>query len=524
MAHSSSGCTTLDTTLLDSLPVAVLPPRRVLVFLLLALAVLLQVVPSGWSPLGNGGEGWNAAVARQMALGENLPKLSKSWGLTVQPSLTTLLTAQSFRWLGANEFSARLPAALAVLGICWLVYLIAERLGGANRGLAAGLIAVTTSGPLLHGKVVGGGSLFALGLVLAFYALIRMLEQKPRRLPWLALFWLAVTWSALAGGLSGFWFPALVGLALLPFYREARLRLAVFYSLPGVALALGGGAAWWFLRIAPVNMDPPGVRTVQGIFWMLFPWAVILIVPFFWRIRKILRLKEMDCGEAVLWFWLAAAVVWVVVGGLPGEWPRSMAMLWPVFAICSAMIWERLNSGLKMAGAGLLVVTGIIGAGFCGGMAGTEWLHLLQPIWWLSCGVLIAFGLAALVFVWQRHSRAALLALAAAVIPLAFNLMDARARHAGGESFRDVAWPLAVNEKYAPVLLDDHPAAVSGFLFYGAEGIAPHFVDRAEMEMPGVRPRFILSPKSRLGVWQRLYPGAVISSENATHYLLKVAS
>ncbi|HEY5892740.1 MAG TPA: glycosyltransferase family 39 protein [Chthoniobacterales bacterium] len=507
MAQSASGCATLDTTLVDTQKTPV--DRRVLIGLLLALTVLLHVATAGWGPLNNGSEGIAAATARSMIEKDGGWLHPDFAGQEIVPDdwLSTWLTATSFQILGRTEFAARLPQALGVLLMVWWIFLIGERPGGTWRGMAAGLIATTCIGAFPYGNAAGGGTLWAALVTGALYYLCRCLEQVPDRKPFVLRFWLLMALCVWVGPPAWFIYPfAIIGL-LIGCFRTARMRLGdlrkgwglwLFGFVLVVRLWLTSGSG--FRELATASSVPP-----QAVFWYFFPWALVVLLPFLLRCKKVLRVAEMEATDALPWIWLALTPL---VFGF-GHFDILVALSWPAFAICAVIVWERITSRMRLFGIGLLLATAIAAFFAMPHFTGKEMSAALSPGWWLSCGAIIAFGLVAFAVTIMGQSRAALLAISAAVIPLGFNLLDAQkhvAEWTSGRSLAEVFLP-ATHEKDV-LYTNENPATISGFLFYWRGD-----VKRLDQIAPAKK-AFLLVPKaSYTGHGKRL-------SENASHVLL----
>lgn len=450
-------------------PLALPPQRRLSIAMLLALAALLHVATCGWGPIENGTDGMNAAIARELADGVTPAGIGQLWDQPVHSTAARWLTAQSFRLFNVSEMSARLPFGIANVLIVAMVFLIGERIGGFWRGLASGIIAATMSGAILHGRDGGGAALTALLLTIAFYGAVRMLEQRSRW-PWHVLYWSAVSALFFLGhpaaailAIISVWIPLLV-------FRETRIRLKLPWWLlcNGIFLALLAV----HLRHHAMRFPSVGLMNSGRFFWALFPWSVVVLPPFFLRLRQILRLREMTPAECTLWCLFILGSSWTGLFSNAEEWPVNVACLGPIFALLASLIWDRTSGRIRMLGVSLLIILAISGMGLCGPVAGREWLTLLQPIWWLSSGVIILFGISALIALHHRHSRAALLTIAASTIPLAFNLLDARARYDWQHTLKDLGKKVEV--RYTPgarVYMTGSLDDLSSFLFYAPQGL-----------------------------------------------------
>lgn len=495
---SSPTVATLDPQLITVSPIILPSQRRLMIMLMLALTALLHLATSGWGPIENGPDGMNAAVARELALGRMPSDIGHLWNQPVETTPKQWITAQSFRIFKVNEFAARLPFAIANLLTVAMVFLIAERIGGVWRGLASGIIAATMSGTILQGRDGGGEAFTALVLTMAIYAAIRMLEQKSP-LFWQVFYWFTVA-ALLAMGKPAATLLITISLWMaFVFFREARLRLRPIIWIIGNGLLLG--ILVIFFRehlLVTLSWEIGNAARYLG---ALFPWSVVILPPLLLRSRKVLRLHELTPAESILWSLFILGSLWVLTVPSMQVWPTNIACLTLIFALLASLVWERTSSQIRMVGVAVLVGLAFFGMGFSERIAGQEWLNLLQPIWWLSLGVIIIFGVAAMVSLYLRHSRAALLIIAAATIPLAYNLLDARARHGWQNSLKDFGQKVELG--YMPetqIYVDENIENVSSFLFYAPHGLrihptCPEIITRTATN------NYLLVSQKKMSVW-----------------------
>lgn len=114
--------------------------------------LLLLVAWTALCPINLGGpslwdidEGNNAECAREMYESGNPIVPTFNFKLrTDKPALLYWLQMTSYHFFGINEFSARLPSALAALVVVLLTYEMGRRMFGAGAALLAGLILIST--------------------------------------------------------------------------------------------------------------------------------------------------------------------------------------------------------------------------------------------------------------------------------------------------------------------------------------------------------------------------------------------
>jgi 4-amino-4-deoxy-L-arabinose transferase-like glycosyltransferase len=111
----------------------------------LALAVFVVFFQLGTRGLNEPDEGRYAEIGREMAAtGDFLTPRFNGVTHLAKPPLTYWLVGLSIRAFGANEWAARLPAALAALGTLLAVYLMARDVHGERTGLWAVVVLLSS--------------------------------------------------------------------------------------------------------------------------------------------------------------------------------------------------------------------------------------------------------------------------------------------------------------------------------------------------------------------------------------------
>ena len=211
--------------------------------------------------------------------------------------------------------------------------------------------------------------------------------------------------------------------------------------------------------------------------------------------------------------------------------------MWGGFAIFAATAWERMPRWTRLLGVGAVLTVGLV-AGFIawrlpellqnanghwGTTAGrsTAWRTMMDiPMsTWLSFrSMFVAVGLAlalfsgiALWFLWRERPRLALTALAAAMVPIGFSMMDGVARMAPYFSLADAAE--FIQEQIAPndkVIYEGPMHVGSSLLFY--LGRKFYLVNQDPSSEPGAAlgpsPDIFLDEKTVAQAWNesdRLY-------------------
>jgi 4-amino-4-deoxy-L-arabinose transferase-like glycosyltransferase len=198
-----------------------------------------------------------------------------------KPALRFWLIAASYLVFGIHDWAARIPYALAAIGLCWLVRGIgrwAFPTGARDAGTLAGLVLVSCAGLFLFTRVLIPDVVLTLTTTLAMYGLLRALdpdEPQPRR--WALLLALSLGLGFLLKGLVAFVFPVGAGLAYLLFTKQlwrarAWQRLAPFSGALIVLLLSAPWVGLAMLRNPPyfdfTMKSEPG--QYRGFFWFFF--------------------------------------------------------------------------------------------------------------------------------------------------------------------------------------------------------------------------------------------------------------
>jgi 4-amino-4-deoxy-L-arabinose transferase-like glycosyltransferase len=136
---------------------------------LAAAALMLYLFELGKGALPDWDSAIYAEVSKEMLRGHHW--LTPYWDFKPffeKPPLLYWVQIASFRLFGMNELAARLPSALAGVGIVLLVYAIVRRMAGPLAGVFAGFVLLTTH---LFDHVMRQGTTDAL-LVLLIYVTV----------------------------------------------------------------------------------------------------------------------------------------------------------------------------------------------------------------------------------------------------------------------------------------------------------------------------------------------------------------
>ncbi|MBC7162531.1 MAG: glycosyltransferase family 39 protein [Immundisolibacter sp.] len=325
-----------------------------------AIALLLAALSCLWQlgalPISRSQELRVAETAREMlASGDYLTPRFNGELRFQKPPLAYWLTAASYRLLGrVDEFSARLPAALAAIGVMLLVTAWTRRQFGEPAALGA--LAVLASSHITLRFFHTGETdplllLFVSLGAFAAWAAIREARPAPGSR---AVLWAAITGGTLAKGLPPAVLPLLAGLVWCGLNRHwTRLRTLIWP--PGVALLIIVGGAWylWLWRHHPeataailgreisetyLHGDHPGPPWyyLPRVFLYFAPWSALLPV-LAWRYRR----WPSDALQGYVLIWLL--VTFVVLSLNTNKQIQYALLLAPALAI---LCGQTLASGL----------------------------------------------------------------------------------------------------------------------------------------------------------------------------------
>jgi 4-amino-4-deoxy-L-arabinose transferase-like glycosyltransferase len=161
-----------------------------------------------------------------------------------KPPLPYWITASLFRIFGENVFAARLPNALAILGIAWLAWSWAGGAWGKRAGFYAALGILTAIGPFLFTRFSIPEALLSLLLLFALYSFITGLESR-RPIRFYGM-WAALALALLTKGLIAPVFFAAAAIPMLLMSGQWR-RWRDLKPVTGLLLFLAIAAPWHIL-------------------------------------------------------------------------------------------------------------------------------------------------------------------------------------------------------------------------------------------------------------------------------------
>ncbi|MDD2677410.1 MAG: glycosyltransferase family 39 protein, partial [Methylacidiphilaceae bacterium] len=237
-------------------PVEQAADSRLLVFALPLLSLLLSLSGSAALPLIDRDEPRFAEATREMgARGEwSVPFFNGAYRLD-KPPLIYWLMGLCFRIFGENEIGARMPSILLTAVLSLFLFLMGRSLFGLRAGVVAALSGATSLQFLIHGRLAVADMPMVVSIVLAQWAILRLLEGG--RTSWSWVLWGALALGFLAKGPVA-WAVPLVSLLLWRFLLwRSPAAWSRLHPFRGSAIMVGIIALWGI----------PALLSTHGAFW-----------------------------------------------------------------------------------------------------------------------------------------------------------------------------------------------------------------------------------------------------------------
>lgn len=274
--------------------------RRWFLGLLVLMIAVVYVYTATGRAIFDDGDALYAHIAQQMArTGDWVTPYANGARFLDKPPLLYWLTASAYLVFGFNEFAARFPAVLAVLGISLLLFFLGKRSAGPSAGFIAGTASAFCIGTFLFTRMVFPDVFFVFFLTLSVVAFLIWYRDADGPVWPALLFYAACAGALLSKGLMGLVFPAAIVLFFLAWSGDLR-RLRRFHLGKGSALLIllafpwhilaalrNPGFLWYYfineqvLRFLGKRQPVDYVSISVPIFWglvlvWLFPWSSFL--------------------------------------------------------------------------------------------------------------------------------------------------------------------------------------------------------------------------------------------------------
>ena len=232
----------------------------------LAVVFLAVYVGSMFTPgLLDDADSTHAEAAREMVVTGDYVTLHVNGVRYLEKApLPYWLVAISYKVLGVNEFSTRLPMVLSVMLLGVLGWLWGRRAFGERTGIYAALFVYTCAGVYLFTRVLIPEVLLSWLIAAALYFFLTALEPNAAAWRWYAGYAMMAL-GVLTKGLIALAFPCGAAFFFLLVTGEWR-RWREFRLISGLALFLAIAAPWHILA----GLRNPGTAEHQGFFWFYF--------------------------------------------------------------------------------------------------------------------------------------------------------------------------------------------------------------------------------------------------------------
>jgi 4-amino-4-deoxy-L-arabinose transferase-like glycosyltransferase len=354
---------------------------RLAVLLPVALTALLYLSTTFGRAVIDQDDGLNAQVAVHMAeQGDWVTPSANGVRSLERPPFMFWLTAVSIKVFGATEFALRLPPALGVIALVWVVMLIARRAGDERAAIIAGLCTASCAGTYLFTRETVHDIWLVLFVTIAMYAFFEWYLDPRRSISKALLFYAAMAGAVLCKSLIGIAFPVGI-IALFYLLKREWPEWRKLHILPGACLFLVLAVPWhwlaavrnpgflWYFFVDEQFLRFLGMRELPVVwsvplllFWALipvwfFPWTAFLPAALMaWR-------KPADSVQRSL---MLLSLAWVaVILGFFSVSARLEHYAFPVLPALSILVAVALSRpeesrSVQWAFRGLAILGGVV--------------------------------------------------------------------------------------------------------------------------------------------------------------------
>ncbi|MEA3209033.1 MAG: hypothetical protein QOE70_2090 [Chthoniobacter sp.] len=338
-----------------------LPRWQPLALTAFACAALLLFL--GSRGLNEPDEGRYAEIGREMALsGDWLTPHLNGIPHFQKPPLLYWATAASIRLFGVNEWAARLPSALAALGVVALTFWIGALLFEKRTGVAAALILLSSLEFFVSARLLTPDMLMTFWITAAIACLVKYGRGGGRVWAW--LFFASMGLGFMTKGPMAFVVPIAAALS----WQWSRRRSARPLRLPwlgGVLLMLAIGLSWFVV----ISIQHPNLfryfagdellkrfaskshgrsKPIWFFAWVLpaglFPWTFFLGVILWHKVVLWRRGWRPEAHQWLLAGWVAIPLLILSLSG--SKLPTYVLPLFPALALVLGH-WTRSRDNFR---------------------------------------------------------------------------------------------------------------------------------------------------------------------------------
>lgn len=324
------------------------------IFLLIILSISVLFFHLSTRPFLSSGEARASEIAVEMLERGNflIPYINERIILT-KPPLFHWLIIICYRLFGINEFSSRVPSALAGLMVVILVYLLGKRLWDKRTGFISGIILLTSPLFFWSARCARIDSLLLFLITFSIYCFWRGYEDLSKGKLWFLGWFFTMGLGMLAKGHVGVIIPLIIPILFLFFIRKQyylrRLNwfwglllffivvlpwyTAIYFLVPHYKSEIFFLQQIWEWFIGKGNWYK-GYLYIPYLFLGFSPWSLALPIVFLYTWNDF-RLRK-DERIAFLWIWVF--VVLFIFGFFGKRVGRYILPLYPAISLLIAKV------------------------------------------------------------------------------------------------------------------------------------------------------------------------------------------